>query len=172
MEGCEYIVERVISKRCEALCFRGHLTLCGLSSGLCPPLCLCGAAVAGIRPCGAEGELEITLCLTLRDARGCPGEATACVQLSGCAQTAPCACGDSLRRGAEVTIAEATFAPPCGFFVCLNIQLRTLVTRCELTCCPPCSAPCACARPACPPLPLYPPPPKPCREPFRGPCRR
>lgn len=167
MEGCEYIVERVVARRCEPLCFRGHIAVSGLSSGLCPPLCLCSAAVTDIRPCGAQGELELTLCLSVRDARGCPGEGTACLRVTGCAPCAPCM-GGSLRRGAEVCVAEATFVPPCGFFVCVNIELRTLVSRCELACCPPC----ACARPSCPTLPLYPPPPQPDKAACPPPCRR
>lgn len=170
MEGCEYIVERVIDRRCETLCYRGHLALCGLSPGLCPPLSLCSAQVAGIRPCGTEGELEMTVFFTVRDARGCPGEGTACLRLCLREHVAPRCPGDSLRRGAEVTIAEASFAPPCGFFVCLNIELRTLVGRCEVTCCPPCAC-ASCTRPSCPPLPLYPPPPQPCRLPCLPPHR-
>ena len=31
MEGCEYIVERVVARRCEPLCFRGHIAVGGLS---------------------------------------------------------------------------------------------------------------------------------------------
>ena len=159
MEGCEYIVERVIDRRCETLCYRGHLALCGLSPGLCPPLRLCGARVTDICPCGAQGELELTLLLTVRDARGRSGEGTACLRLTACAPCTSSCMGDSVRRGAQVQIVEASFVPPCGFFVCLNIELRTLVSRCELACCPPC----ACKRPACPSLPLYPPPPPPNR---------
>ena len=157
MEGCEYIVERVISRRCEPLCFRGHITVSGLSPGLCLPLRLCAARVTDIRPCGMRDELELTLLLTVRDARGCPGEGTACLHLTDCAVCTPCGAGDSVRRGAELHVTEASFLPPCGFFVCMNIELRTLVSRCELACCPPC----ACTRPACPALPLYPPPPHP-----------
>ena len=168
MEECEYIVERVIAKRCEPLCFRGHIAVSGLSPGLCPPLCLCGATVADIRPCSGRDELELTLLLSVRDARGCPGEGTACLRLTACAPCAPCSMGASLRRGAEVHVAEESFVPPCGFFVCLNIELRTLVSRCEMVCCPPC----ACARPACPALPLYPPPPKPHQAPCPMPRRR
>lgn len=159
MEGCEYIVERVIARHCEPLCFRGHIAISGLSPGLCPPLHLCSARVTDIRPCGVRDELELTLLLTVRDARGCPGEGTACLCLTGCAVCTPCVVGDSVRRGAELHVAEASFVPPCGFFVCMNIELRTLVSRCELACCPPCT----CPRPACPSLPLYPPPPKPNR---------
>ena len=157
MEGCEYIVERIIAKRCEPLCFRGHIAVSGLSPGLCPPLCLCGVKVMDIRPCGAQDELELTLLLTVHDARGCSAEGRACLHLTSCAPCAPCGMGTSVRRGAEIQVSEASFVPPCGFFVCLNIELHTLVSRCELACCPPCT----CARPSCPVLPLYPPPPKP-----------
>lgn len=168
MEECEYIVERVIARRCEPLCFRGHIMANGLSPGLCPPLRLCSARVTDIRSCGSRDELELTLLLTVRDARGCPGEGMACLRLAACTPCTPCDMGDSLRRGAQVQIAEASFVPPCGFFVCLNIELHTLVSRSELACCPPC----ACARPACPSLPLYPPPPKPNRTCCLTACRQ
>ena len=82
MEECEYIVERVIARRCEPLCFRGHIMANGLSPGLCPPLRLCSARVTDIRSCGSRDELELTLLLTVRDARGCPGEGMACLRLA------------------------------------------------------------------------------------------
>lgn len=168
MEGCEYIVERVVSRKSEELGFRGMIELCYLPACLCPPLKLCAMEAADIRPCeeGCAETLEIRVCLTVQDSRGCRAEGTGSFRVqSNVGRPRSCA-GLQIRRSADICVREASFCPPCGFFVCLSVVLQTVLSRFELTggsmCCP--------AKPACPPLPLYPPPcpPEACRGHFRA----
>lgn len=157
-----YIVERIINRQSESLCFEGFLSLDGLPCGLCAPLTLCGAEVVQIRPClsgmapcGCGHErLALTLLLTVVDSRGCRAETCATIEVESCARPMNCSQqGLNLRRGAEVCVGFAHFCPPCGFNVSLRILLQTIFSRSELTSPYPS---CACA---CPPaLPLYPPP--------------
>ena len=172
MEECEYIVERVVSRRSEELGFRGMIEVCHLPACLCPPLKLCAMEATDIRP-GVEscGEtLEIHVCLTVQDGRGCRAEGFGVFRIQSDPRR-PCSCaGLQVRRSADICVREASFCPPCGFLVCLSVVLQTVLSRCELTggasCCPP--------KPACPPLPLYPPPcpPDACRGHFRAPRGR
>ena len=172
MEGCEYVLERVVFRRSEELCFRGMLEVCALPACLCPPLMLCAVEVTDIRPCegGCAEELEIRVCVTVQDSRGFRGEGSGvfCVQ-SGLRR--PCGCaGLQVRRSAEICIREASFCTPCSFCVCLGIVLQTVYSRFEVVGSRPVCGP---SKPECPTLPLYPPPCLPggcaCREHFRPP---
>lgn len=167
MEGCEYIIERVVSRKREECGFRGMLEACHLPACLCPPLTLCAMEATDIRPCEEScGEmLDICVCLTVQDSRGCRAEGTGIFKVQSGIRR-PCGCaGLQVRRSVDICVRDASFCPPCGFFVCLSVVLETVFSRCELTggafCCPP--------KPACPPLPLYPPPcpPDACRGHFR-----
>lgn len=156
-----YIVERIVHRQCEALCYEGPLHLEGLSCGLCPPFTLLSVEVVQIRPCAPAparcdcGErLLMTLLCTVADAHGCRGECCADIELESRAKPYGCALqGLSLRRGAEVCVTFSRFCPACDLNVCLNIQLQTVFSRSEFAPSHP-----ACERPCPPPLPLYPPP--------------
>lgn len=157
-----YIVERIVGRQTEELCFDGRLDLCGLPCGLCPPLTLREAVVIDVRPCPPEpcdpctnggARLKLTLLCTVTDARGCMSEATACIDAVSFARVCRPGQGLLLRRGAEVCVVSACFCPPCGFDASLRILLTTIASRSEITPgCGPCRPPCP------PPLPLYPPP--------------
>lgn len=155
-----YIVERIVSRQSESLCFEGILALDNLPAGLCPSLTLCDVQVVQIMPCAPCGTLShgserlaMTLLCTVSDSRGCHAECCANIELESCARPAGCSqMGLNLRRGAEVCVGCAHFCPPCGFHVSLRILLQTVFSRSELAQARPSCAPCP------PPLPLYPPP--------------
>lgn len=165
-----YIVERIVQRQSETLCYDGLLTLSGLACGLCPPLTLCDVQVVSIKPaspaprdvCGpcetyAPGgceNLSLTLLCSVVDARGCSGEGCATVCVQSCARACDPWQGLSVRRGAQVYLGHSRFCAPGAFEVSLKLILQTLFSRAEWTG----------GRPPCPPdrcptpLPLYPPP--------------
>lgn len=154
-----YIVEKIVNRQTESLCYDGLLTLDGLPAGLCTPLRLCDAQVTQIRPCGNPQcvcdaqPLILTLLCTVMDARGCRAGCCASIELKSCAKIDDCAAAFlNLRRGAEICVGCAHFYPPCGFHVSLRVLLQTVLSRSELAAAPVCSPPCP------PALPLYPPP--------------
>ena len=170
-----YIVERIVQRQSETLCFDGLLTLNGLPCGLCGPLSLCDVEVVQIRPvggfdpcdacnpcnpCGCDpfggcDHLAVTLACTVVDSRGCSGEGFATIQVQSCAQMCSPRQGLNVRRGAQVCVGFSRFCAPCAFEVSLKLSLQTLYSRSEWMngrpscpqdhCCPPA-------------LPLYPPP--------------
>lgn len=154
-----YIVERIVSAQREDACFHGLLQLCGLTAGLCPPLCLQSVEAISIEPCCMPGEcqdpcgmerLALTLCVCVADSRGCRGEATARIEIQ--ARRVRRGCGLNVRRGAEIAVQSACFCAPCAFEVCLSVCVNTVLSRLEMVARQPsCCAP-------CPDLPLYPPP--------------
>ena len=155
-----YIVEKIVHRKSESLCFEGFLPLNNLTDRLCPPLTLCGIEVLQIRPCkrnvcSCERELlEITLLCLITDARGCRGQGFATIEVESCDNNWPCSqSGLNLRRGAEICIGFSRFCAPCGFEVSLRIALQTILSRCEITSSRP-----HCDNPCPPALPLYPPP--------------
>ena len=156
-----YIIEKIVHRQSESLCFEGILPLNGLPNGFCPPLTLCNVEVLQIRPCrngmmscgcGKE-RLEISLLCVITDAYGCQTECCSTIEVESCVNS-PCAQqGLNMRRAAEVCVGFNRFCPPCGLEVSLRIQLQTLFSRCEMVSSKP-----ACSI-SCPsPLPLYPPP--------------
>lgn len=157
-----YIVEKIVGNRRENLCFEGMLEVCGLPCGLCPPLCLTAMEVLDIRTvcgtCSPGARLQLTVCCSVCDSRGCRAEGTARFEIESCLK--PGECGGTLRRGAQIAVRSARHCPPCAFDVCLEICLQTIVSRCGL-----CGSKESCP-PACPPLPpLYPPPCRPAPRP-------
>lgn len=157
-----YIVERIVGSCRQRLCFEGTLEICGLPPQLCPPLTLCEVNVSCIEPCprqdccpcGCE-TLRFALVCRVIDSRGCCAQGEAAVTLAADARSCASACGVNVRRGAEAIVARACFCPPCAFDVCLILDLRTVLSRCEAACdapfCPSCP-------PACVPPPIYPQP--------------
>ena len=156
-----YIVEKIVQRQSESLCFEGFLPLNALPNDLCGTLSLCAVEVlqirpcqGGLSPCGCGGErLELTLLCTVADARGCSAQVCASIEVESFARASCGSQGLNLRRGAEVCVGFARFCPPCGFEVSLRIALHTVLSRSELTSSRP-SCPAACPQP----LPLYPPP--------------
>ena len=167
-----YIVERIVQRQSETLCFDGLLTLNGLPCGLCAPLTLCNVEVVQIRPvggfdpcnpcspcgcdpCGGCDQLAVTLACSVVDARGCSGEGFATIQVQSCAQMCSSRQGLNVRRGAQVCVGFSRFCAPCAFEVSLKLSLQTLYSRSEwMSGRPPYSQDNCCA----PALPLYPPP--------------
>lgn len=177
-----YIVERIVHRQSETICFDGLLNLSGLPCGLCGPLSLCGAEVVQIRPtgcpapsdpcrprggcdpcspcnpcnpCGGCDWLAVTLACSVVDARGCSGEGLATIQVQSCAQTCAQHMGTNVRRGAQVCVGCARFCPPNAFEVSLKLSLQTLYSRSEWTGGRPPVPQENCCMQA---LPLYPPP--------------
>lgn len=171
--GCDqgYIVEKIISnRRCET-CFEGVITLCGLPAHLRPPLTLCSVEVIQVKPacaphegmcmplpgcgCAPRGRDRVTIFLLccVADSCGCRGEGVAQIEIDDCCgPLRPVERGANVRRGAQVELRSACFCAPCGFRVCMDICLHTVISCCEMVgtrprdCC------------ECPQLPLYPPP--------------
>lgn len=144
-----YIVERVLSSRCEMLCYKDTIQFLDLPCGLCPPFCLQGVEVICIcvDPCNAQC-LQMTLRCILTDRRGCRAEST--VKISVQTESQRTLCGVNVRYGADVSVQSACFCAPNAFHVCFRIRLNTIFSRCEII-------GGKCASP-CPELPLYPPP--------------
>lgn len=145
-----YIVERILSSRCETFCYNGTIQLLDLPCGFCPPFCLRSVEVVCIcvDPCNDQC-LQMTLRCLLTDTRGCRAEST--VKISIQTNTQKSLCGVNVRYGADVTVQNACFCPPNAFNVCLKIRLNTIFSRCEVI-----GGKCASACPQLPPL--YPPP--------------
>ena len=164
-----YIIERIVHRQSETLCFDGLLTLNGLPCGLCAPLSLCGVEVVQIRPiggfdpcdpCGCDpyagcDRLAVTLACTVVDARGCSGEGLATIEVQSCAQRCSPRQGTNVRRGAQVCVGFSRFCAPCAFEVSLKLSMQTLYSRSEwMSGRPPIPQEGCCPQP----LPLYPPP--------------
>ena len=161
-----YIVERVVSNRRCRTCFEGGLYVHGLPRGLRGPLALCSAEVIridAVQNCDAPacqsvcdsprcGRVGLTLLCCVEDACGCRAEGTARIEVEDCCAPILPQLGCNLRRGASVRVAHARFCPPCGFDVCLEIELCAVISRSELM--GGVKKPC----PVCPQLPLYPQP--------------
>ena len=161
-----YIVERVlVNRRCRT-CFEGCLLVQGLPRGLMAPLALRSVEViridaaqscdapACLPECGRSGtgRLALTLLCCVEDACGRRAEGTARIEAEDCCAPLRPQPGCNLRRGATVRVTHTCFCPPCGFDVCLEIELCAVVSRSELTGCV--KRPCT----VCPQLPLYPQP--------------
>ena len=161
-----YIVERVLSNRRCRTCFRGCLMVQGLPRSLRAPLALCSAEVVridAVQSCDAPaclpacdrprcGRVALTLMCCVEDSCRCRAEGTARIEVEDCCAPVPPQRGCNLRRGASVQVSHSCFCPPCGFDVCLEIELCAVLSRCELT--GNAKKPC----PVCPQLPLYPQP--------------
>ena len=160
--GCngEYIVERVIGRSRQTCCYQGMLNA-EEAPGTCPPLYLKAIDVvdiAAICPqrfcaCGTQA-LRLTLMLWIIDGRGCRFQTYAQIDVEVQNEPNRPQTGNvNIRRGARVCIRRAMDCAAAGFDVDLAIEIETIVSRMEFVGHEPCRTP------ACPPLPLYPPPP-------------
>ena len=155
-----YIIERIVASHSQCLCFDGMLSVCGLPACLCPPFTLCDVDVACIEPCAqhpgaccmpcAAAMLRFTLLCHVVDSRGQRGQGQAVVELAAQQRCGDAGCGANIRRGARVRLVRACFCPPCAFKACLYMDLRTVVSQCEMI------GTAHCPSRACPPLPIYP----------------
>lgn len=153
-----YIVEKIVHRQSETICYDGMLTISGLPEPCCCPWTLCAVDVTQIVPCGEDfcgcgsTRLKMTLLCTVADRCGNRMECVSCIEVESCAK-ARWLQGTNLRRGAQVILGCARFCPPCAFEVSMKVLLQTVYSRCEMLS----------SAPACPPaypmpLPLYPPP--------------
>ena len=156
----EYIIEKVIGRYSQTCCYQGLLSI-EQAPGACPPLCLKAidvVDVAAICPqrlctCGTQ-TLRLTLMLWVTDNRGCRFQTYAQIDVEIQNELSRPGTGNvNIRRGARICIRRVDFCTSAGFDAELLIEVETVVSRMEFM------GHEGCKTPACPPLPLYPPPP-------------
>ena len=151
-----YIVERILDRNRENYCYRGLLSICNMGSDVCPPLYLKRIDVLNAETiavsCSGQ-KLRLTLALQETDSRNSCFHGTSYIELD----TMVSGCGElnrdkvNIRRSIQISIQSADYCQPCGFQVCLLIDIESIISRYEIVyrqneCCT--SKPC---------LPLYPP---------------
>ena len=166
-----YIVERVICRHSEDVCFEGQFSIQGLPPHLCPPLMLRSIEVCCISPCGqaccggacgcADERLRVDLQCIVEDGRGCRAQGTAAIEICVRAGQIRIACGDTVRRGARAELLHACMCASYVFHAAIRFCVTTVVSRCEMI------APHAACPSSCLNLPLYP---SPAGLPRRGHC--
>lgn len=172
--ACGFLMQQIVgSGRTQLRCERFSLPLCGVPASLCPPLRVLDVCASG--PCeevgrsfcgcgGVELRVRIPLSVTLCDQRGCRFEGCSSIEVP---VTVRLGCG--AERGAQyvacahVRLARGGESAPCD---CVQAALDVCV-QAWAVCCRAMAAPGQCAPECPPPLPLYPRPCRPPRDPWR-----
>lgn len=128
----EYIVERIMDRQSETVCWKGQLRLTGLPSNLCSPLVLQEISVACIQPvkkaCALSHTwLQILLSCLVCDCCGRTVRSNAVIEVCVCSAHARQA-GMNIRRGAQIQINHAAFCLCDMFDVSLQIDVITIMS--------------------------------------------
>ena len=130
LSTCRYIVERIVSEKCETVCFCGRAELTHISCRLCKPFQLQGAEAVCIESCRDNGRVLITLHLYLQDAKGRRGEGRTSIAVD--AEPVSDTCGLKVYRCAQVRVERACFCPPSAWELSIRVCLKTFLCRLEI----------------------------------------
>ena len=125
-----FIIERIISRKKERICYKGFLEIDGLPCGLNPPLRLCRAEVTEIRTICVSGcgrrKLKISLACCVEDRMHRKGIGCAQIEVETDSALYP----GGVRVGAQIRIEQACWQA-CGFQIRASVWVFTVITRAE-----------------------------------------